>query len=171
MSSSYKDRFYSKYVSTHNARLYGANDMARIRSQFSAWDSQYGGFLPDDREARVADLGCGDGGLVAWLQAEGFKGAEGVDVSGEQIAGGNAMEISGLTEMDLREYLRSRPNHFDLLFLRDVLGHFNKEEVLEIVELIYESLKPGGMVVVKTPNAESPMTGRLRYGEIGRAHV
>lgn len=165
MSSSYKDRFYSKYVSTHNARLYGANDMDRVRSQYPVWDSQYGGFLPDDKESRIADLGCGDGGLVSWLHAEGFKNAEGVDVSGEQIASGNAMGIASLTEMDLREYLRSRPNHFDLLFLRDVLGHFNKEEVLEILELMHEALKPGGMLVVKTPNAESPMTGRLRYGD------
>lgn len=165
MSSSYKSRFYSKYVSTHNANLYGRNDLGRVRAQYSIWDHQYGGFLPEDRAARVADLGCGDGGLVSWLRAEGFKEAEGVDVSGEQIASGRAMGIEGLVEMDLKEYLHSRPNHFDLLFVRDVLGHFPKEEILEIVELIYAALKPGGMVVIKTPNAESPLTGRLRYGD------
>src|SRR3989338_7934924 len=166
MSSSYKERFYSKYVSTHNSKLYGPNDMGRVRAQYPVWDSQYGGFLSEDKEARIADLGCADGGLVAWLHAEGFKNAEGVDVSGEQIAAGKAMGITALTEMDLREFLRLRPDHFDLLFLRDVLGHFPKEEVLEIVELMHASLKSGGMLVVKTPNAESPMTGRLRYGDL-----
>src|SRR3989344_8961957 len=33
------------------------------------------------------------------------------------------------------------------------------------MECLYGALREGGVLVVKTPNAESPMTGRLRYGD------
>lgn len=162
---SYKDKLYARYVSTHNLNLYGARTLGDLRAQFAVWDRQYGRFLPENKNTRAADLGCGEGGLVLWLRERGYADAEGVDVSGEQIELGRKLGIKGLAQGDLLEFLRGRRDQFDLLFIRDTLGHFSKEEILDILEAIRGALRPGGEVVIKVPNAESPMTGRLRYGD------
>ncbi len=165
MDADYKKDFYARYVSAHNAELYGRTDIAQVRARFTSWNGQYGDLLPAAREAKMLDAGCGEGGFVLWLQERGFEAAEGVDVSSEQIALGKELGIKGLTLGDLRDFLGSRKEAFDVIFLRDVLGHFPKREVLEVLQSVHGALKHGGMLVIKTPNAESPMTGRLRYGD------
>ncbi|MEK7465637.1 MAG: class I SAM-dependent methyltransferase [Patescibacteria group bacterium] len=139
--------------------------MEIIKNQFTAWNNYYSGFLTGNTDANIVDLGCGNGGFVYWLRSLDYKNAVGVDVSSEQIELGKKIGISGIEKDDLSNFLKTRKNFFDLIFIRDVLGHFEKAEVLEIMELIFESLKKGGTLIIKTPNAESPMSGRLRYGD------
>lgn len=165
MESNYKEKFYSKYVSQHNQNLYGDTSLEIIKNQFTAWNSYYSGFLTGNTDANVVDLGCGNGGFVYWLRSLGYENAVGVDVSSEQIELGEKIGIFGIEKGDLSDFLKTRKNFFDLIFIRDVLGHFEKVDVLEIMELIFESLKKDGTIVIKTPNAESPMSGRLRYGD------
>ena len=38
--------------------------------------------------------------------------------------------------------------------------------VLDILDLCYQALKEGGRLIVMTPNGESPIFGRIRYGDI-----
>ena len=161
----YKKRFYASYVSALNSHLYGEINVSDIERQYPAWKSQFGRFLPSNTGAFIVDLGCGNGGLVSWLHSQGFINAGGVDVSKEQIELGKRLRIRHLVCRDIFDFLKKQPESFDTIFIRDVLGHFSKPEVLEILELIYTSLRPGGRIVVKTPNAESPLSGRLRYGD------
>jgi len=44
--------------------------------------------LPEDKKAKIIDLGCGNGGFVYWLQQIGYQNAEGIDISAEQIETG-----------------------------------------------------------------------------------
>ena len=52
-----------------------------------------------------------------------------------------------------------------MIFARDVLEHLNKDEILELVDLIIGALKPGGAFVSQTANAENALWGRLRHGD------
>ena len=69
----YRDKFFTKYVSGHTYHLYGEISLEDIRNQFQAWSAYFGKILPLEREARILDIGCGDGGLVYWLQSAGYK--------------------------------------------------------------------------------------------------
>lgn len=166
MSSNYKEKFYSKYISTHNQYLYGSTpSLEGFRRQFPVWQRHYGKFLPESKNAHIIDLGCGDSGLVYWLQEIGFAEASGIDVSAEQIEIARKLGVKNVSQADIRDFLRDKRDLYDVVFLRDVLGHFFKSEILEILGLVRDSLKSGGIVVVKIPNAESPFSGRLRYGD------
>jgi SAM-dependent methyltransferase len=165
MSSGYKDKLYTRYVSTHNANLYDSETREHIRAQFPIWSSQYGKFLPKNKDAKIVDLGCASGGLVAWLTEHGYTNAKGVDISPEQIELGKKLGIESITCVGIMEFLKNNEGAFDLIFIRDTLGHFEKEEILDILDGIRTALAPKGKVVIKVPNAESPMTGRLRYGD------
>src|SRR5438552_11192478 len=41
-------------------------------------------WLPEDKTSRIAELACGHGSFLYWLNARGFSQIEGVDSSGEQ---------------------------------------------------------------------------------------
>ncbi len=58
----FKDLFYHSYVSTHITHRKGEATLDRLRGDFPVWDNHFGGLLPTDRDARILDVGCGNGG-------------------------------------------------------------------------------------------------------------
>ncbi|KKU91490.1 MAG: hypothetical protein UY23_C0001G0096 [Candidatus Jorgensenbacteria bacterium GW2011_GWA1_48_11] len=161
----YRDKFYEKYISTHTGQLYGDLGLGAIRRQFPIWQKYFGKFLPKEKSAKIGDFGCGNGGFVWWLQQKGFDQTEGIDVSSEQVAAAEKMGIKNIQRSDIYEFLKKKTDFYDVVFMKDVLEHQTKEEVLNILELISRSLKKGGVLVIQTANAESPFWGRIRHGD------
>lgn len=159
------DKFYSKYVSTQTSQLYGEQNLNDIRKQFFVWRSYFGRFLPKDKNAKILDLGCGNGGFVYWFQQNGYQNVEGVDISKEQIEMSQKLGIKNIQQADIKEFLKDKKDFYDAIFARDVLEHFNKEEIMDILDIIYKSLKQGGQFICQTVNAENLLWGRLRYGD------
>lgn len=161
----YKDRFYKKYISTHTEELYGKASLEAMRKEFRVWQSYFGGFLPEEKNSKILDLGCGNGGLVYWLKESGFVNATGIDVSKEQVNEARELGINGVECAELRDFLKDKGGVYDVVFARDLLEHFTKDELLDIVDLVYASLQDGGVFVVQTVNAENLFWGRLRHGD------
>lgn len=156
----YRDKFYSKYVSAHTSHLYGEVSLEDIKKQFPVWQKYFGRFLPGNKTAKIVDVGCGNGGFVWWLQQVGYQNAEGIDISAEQIEAGQKLGIKNIHQADIKNSLITK---YDAIFMRDVIEHFSKEEILDILETVFKSLKDNGIVIIQTPNAESPFSGRFRY--------
>lgn len=161
----YKDKFYSKYVSSHAIGSYGKIDLDAVKKQFPIWNAYFRKFLPKDEKARIIDIGCGNGSFVCWLKEAGYGNSSGIDFSDEQIKEAEKMGIKDVFKGDIRTYLRDKTESFDLIFARDVFEHFPKQETVEIIELIHKSLKTGGILVVQTVNAENIFWGRIRHGD------
>lgn len=161
----YKQRIYQSYISVHNKSLYGVVDLKTIRASFNLMTHFYNWALPKDLNAKILDIGCGEGGFVFYLQERGFVNASGIDVSGEQITKGQELGISKLFEGDLLEYLHKNKNTFDLITARDVLEHFTKKEVYEICQAILHALRPGGKLLFQSPNGEGIFVGKIFYGD------
>ena len=162
---SYRRRLYAQYVSAHTSKLYGASSAEAIRKQFPLWLSIYGQFLPTSKTARTLDLGCGNGGFVWFLQQLGYAQSFGVDASVQQIGEARKLEVNNVVEGDLVEYLSSAESSFDFVACRDVLEHFSKNEVLQVLDKVHAVLRPGGSFLVQVPNGDSPFHGRIRYGD------
>ncbi len=161
----YRDKFYSKYVSGHASHLYGEATLSDIKKQFPVWQKYFNGFLPKDKNAKIIDIGCGNGGFVWWLQDVGYFDASGIDISLEQVECAENLGIKNIERANLSDFLSDKVEFYDAIFLRDVLEHFNKNEILDILGLIYKSLKKGGKIIAQVPNAENLLAGRLRYGD------
>lgn len=161
----FKDRFYQSYTSTHVNHRKGEAALDRFRTEFPAWEKHFGHLLPSSREAIILDVGCGRGGMVYWLQQRGYRNAEGIDLSSEQVATARRLGIDNVRQGDLTNYLLNRPASYDALILRDVVEHFTREEIVEVLQLCQAAIRPGGVVIVQVPNAESPFFGRIRYGD------
>nr|MBA3259574.1 class I SAM-dependent methyltransferase [Gemmatimonadales bacterium] len=138
--SDYKERFYRNYYTTHVLPRKGEATLARFRSRDRAYRGTWGRLLPEDRQSRILDVGCGSGSLVWWMQQRGYVNAAGIDVSAELVQVAGTLGVRNIEHADLRDYLGSRPAAYDLLILRDVLEHFDRAWILDVLELCRRSL-------------------------------
>lgn len=160
----YREKLYSTYVSTHTSYLYGKVTLDDIKRQFPVWKKYFERFLPKEKDTKILDIGCGNGGFVYFLNSLGYRNAHGIDFSPEQIEIAKKLGIKNVECADLREFLKGKQGYYNLIFARDVIEHFNKDEILDILRLIYDSLNSGA-VVIQTPNAEGPLGSKYRYGD------
>lgn len=122
--------------------------------------------VPADREARILDLGCGQGELLGLLREGGYRHLTGVDISEEQLVLARRRGVGEIVEQgDLEPWLAERPAAFDVVIAVDVLEHFDKPEVLTLLDAAAAALAPAGTLIVRVPNATGPYAGRLRYGD------
>lgn len=162
---SYRDKLYSNYVSSHTSHLYGEATIEGIKKQFPGWERYFGRFLPDNRDARILDIGCGNGGFVYYLKGLGYKNSSGIDISPEQVKVAKDLGIKDVECADVLSFLKDKKNTYDAIFARDIIEHFSKEQIIELLKLIWESLKRGAVLIIQTPNAESPFGSRYRYSD------
>lgn len=101
-------------------------------------------------EFSVCDLGCGRGWMAAQLASVGQ--VTGVDLSpeGVKIAGERWPHIKFVCA-DILEY--NADEKFDLIVSSEVIEHITEKE--RFVETISRNLKPGGFVLITTPNARA----------------
>lgn len=161
----YRDKLYSKYFSSHTSHIYGESNLDNFKNQFPVWQKYFGKFLPENKNSKIVDLGCGNGGFIYWLNELGFQNVSGVDISEEQVELAKKIGVKNVFQADVRKFLADKSGEFDVIFGRDLIEHFNREEILDILEKIYFSLKDGGALVIQTANAENLLWGRLRYGD------
>ena len=133
------------------------------------WGRAYGwylrGWLPARRDAAIADLACGQGRLLHWLKLQAYTNLFGVDIAPDQVALARQV-VPSVDQADALEWLARHPERFDLLIGLDIVEHFARDEALRFLELAYAALKPGGRLVLQTPNADSPFGLQHRYNDI-----
>lgn len=104
----------------------------------------------------VIDFGAGSGGLLAALSRESFRcyglefGQDAIDrltkrFEGDETVGG----IIGTSEISKFE------RFFDTAFLIETIEHMPERHLNPSMEHIFSVLKPGGWLVVSTPNDEN----------------
>ncbi|MCW5203479.1 class I SAM-dependent methyltransferase [Desulfobulbus sp. US4] len=118
-------------------------------------------------EATILDVGCGQGQFLYYMKKENFHNVTGIDLSKSQIE----LALQMQPKMDFRhtgnpvDFLRKRPNHYDIIVMNDVLEHIEKKQVISILDAIHYSLKSNGRVIIKTVNAAYPLGFSQRYND------
>lgn len=159
----YRERIYRNYASQFQAAP-AVFDRATAQRWGKGYEYYLRGWLPRDKRAAVADLACGGGQLLYFLQRRGYEALSGADISPEQVRIARGV-CPAVAQSDVLDYLAAHPGAFDLITGLDIIEHFHKEEALVFLDRCHAALKPGGRLIVQTPNAGSPMGGGLRYGD------
>ena len=159
----YREELYSTYVSQNTSHLYGEAGVDLFVRQFPVWKKYYTRFLPPDRSARIIEIGCGNGGFLYCLKKFGYANSYGIDISPEQIQIAKKLGMMNVECADVIYYFQDKKEIYDVIIIRDVIEHFTKDEILEMLRLMFSSLKQGGIVILQAPNGESLFGSRFRY--------
>jgi 2-polyprenyl-3-methyl-5-hydroxy-6-metoxy-1,4-benzoquinol methylase len=110
----------------------------------------------DVRGKDVLDIGCGFGMYMLTFLKMGARSVSGIDIDENLIERGRKYMENNNFEADFRvedcTKLPHNPNSFDIVFSGDVFEHITETQKEQCIAEIYRVLRPGGIVVLKTPN-------------------
>ena len=160
----YRNRIYERYASIckRSGQTFSeknAGEYARALSRY------FDGWLPESKNAKIVDLACGSGRTLYFLKSQGYTNISGVDISGEQVELARQV-IPNVAQKDIFEYLDGRVEEYDLILAQDIIEHLTKNEAFKMLDSCHNALKPSGRLILSSPNAESPMFGHRRYGDL-----
>lgn len=162
---SYRDKLYDVYVQNSLGPKNVLSE-ADWEGYYRFFRRNYGDILPEDRDARILDAGCGTGQFLYFLERAGYTNYVGIDGSPDCVEfcrnSGRSVE-----EANLLDYLPEHPDTFDFIVLNDVIEHLKKDEGFAALEHCVQALKPGSTAAIKTDNMGCPMFApRSRYGDL-----
>lgn len=163
IATTYRDRIYRRYPEKHVPWKGATGPVYREWARGAT--AHLRDWLPQDRSSACLDLGCGPGNVLYMLRELGYANTTGVDVCEDWLPVAGQF-CSNVTREDARDFLRAHVQKFDLITVFDVIEHLKKDEMLDFLDLAYESLRPGGSLILQTPNAESPWGTMHRYHDL-----
>lgn len=162
----FRDTLYEKYFQTQNGRRHNsANLEQKIKDNWLQLEGEILPLLPQNKDQRILDLGCGYGELLMLLNEKGYKNTEGIDISPQQIQMAKELGVQNVQVADAFAYLDSQKNTFDVITGIDIIEHFSKDELVKLLGLIKSALKPNGTAIFRTPNMDAPFTSTYAFGD------
>ena len=146
------DTYYLAFEDAHRA---SARDM---RAGFQAYQPLLDSLKAKDQPMSALDLGCGRGEWLVFLAEQGFD-ASGIDASQAMVAHCQAQGLQ-VDEYDLLQALRRQADgSLNLITAFHVAEHLDFATLYTLVAEAWRVLKPGGALLLETPNPENPLVG------------
>lgn len=162
----YRDVLYANYHTNQSGRASLTDAQSLFKREKKQFEREILSQLrPVSKDARIFDMGCGSGSLIAALKEAGYHQVSGMDLSEEQVKMAHGMGVSEVMLGDAMQYLRDTPEGFDVITGMDIIEHFTKDELVELLQLTQRKLKAGGMAIFRTPNMDAPIASAFALGD------
>ena len=142
---------------------------------WKGWDSPFS-FSEDDadyytvecRDARIAgadilEIGFGQGNFLAWARARGAN-VTGTEINPVLCERARAEGVE-LLPPALDAVAADNAERFDTIVAFDVFEHFGLDEIAVQLQSIQTMLRPGGHVILRFPNGQSPFGLAPQHGD------
>ena len=129
-------------------------------------------FSTISKDSLILDVACGVGYLEHYLLRNGFSKIHAVDISQEQIEVAkqklkqHGLDYNSKVDFEIVDafvHLRKTHNYYNVIVMIDLIEHFPKDRIMELLHLSHEALRNGGFLLLRTVNAENPMFGRFYH--------
>lgn len=108
------------------------------------------------------DLGCGRGEWLELLRYHGFE-AKGVDLDEGMLMACQELGLN-VAQEDALNYIKNlSENSLDVISAFHVVEHISFESLRQLVAEAYRVLKPGGLLLLETPNPENLVVGTVNF--------
>ena len=112
--------------------------------------------------ADILDLGCGRGEWLEILKEEGME-ARGVEINGVTIDSCRRRGLEVIDQDALTYLLRLAPNSLNAVTCFQLIEHLDFEIVIKLVDQILTVLRPGGLIIMETPDPENVLVGSHNF--------
>ncbi len=161
----YRDTFYKRYFSSQVGKADPTAFKRLFEEQKWFFKNEIIPHFPKNKDAKILDIGCGNGSLLAAAREAGYARVKGIDISQEQVEIALLMGVVEVEQGNLNDLISKGNEKFDLVSGMDIIEHFSKDELTELVLSLKKILNPGGMVIFRTPNMDAPQTSVFSYGD------
>lgn len=146
INSDEDDAFYAKFEEKFRGNT---QDIIKILK------SRYSSFIPDPCGIeRAVDIGCGRCEFVEILNSRGYT-TTGVDINSLFVEHGTSKTLD-IRKRDALKFLKSlEDNSISLISSLHLIEHFHLIKMKIFFKEIYRVLKPGGTLILETPNARN----------------
>lgn len=145
----YQDIICKKYLSSGFERFNSQNFEIVSKS----YELNYNELIACSQDAKIIDIGCGMGHFLYYLKKQGYKNFWGIDIGLEQIESCRKNITKNVDRIEnIFDFLNDKQNYYDLIILNDVLEHFNKDDIIKLLQQLLFSLKVQGRLIIRTPN-------------------
>ncbi len=128
---------------------------------------EYAGLLPNDKGAAILDIGFGRGWFLAACIKLGYTRLAGADFGIKNKAHVREWSPAAVAlyeiESNIGDFLAGHKEEYDFIHMSHVVEHIPKYSLLYIVDSLYWALKPGGILLLRTPNMEGPCANSSFY--------
>jgi len=128
---------------------------------------QYTAYMPQDKAARILDIGFGSGWFLAACLKLGYQNLSGADfaIANKNYVRDWAPDRITLHEIrdNIGEFLSGQQEQYDFIHMSHVIEHVPKCSLLWLVDALYQALKRGGTLLLRTPNMEGPCANSSFY--------
>jgi SAM-dependent methyltransferase len=108
------------------------------------------------------DLGCGRGEWLQLMQSNGFK-AKGIDLDSGMLSACRELKLD-VYQCDALNYLRGAATEsLTVVSAFHLVEHISFDTLRELVEQAHRALKPGGLLILETPNSENLIVGTSSF--------
>ncbi len=134
------------------------------RLQWPCYRAIFERFLPNDKKAKILDVGCAAGQIMEWLERDlGYDDVRGIERDSRLASFAAECGIGRVEVCDLRTW--SDSGTFDCIFLIDVLEHISRAKHLDVLRYLAGKLNPNGDLIIGVLNANSTFGARHRYND------
>jgi len=123
-------------------------------------------WLPAAKTSQIVELACGHGSFLYWLKERQFSRIEGVDSSTEQIHFAQQVGAKVYQE-DANQWLEKQAEKSrDAIVGIDLIEHLSKDDFVGLLKNSQRILVPGGRLILRYPNGDSPLVGLNLFNDI-----
>jgi SAM-dependent methyltransferase len=117
------------------------------------------------KDARIFDLGCGEGYVSRQLINRGAASVVAIDISEKMIDSAKSIETVGISYSvgDARSMAEYDSESFDLVLAMFLFNYLNVEESAQTIKEIFRILKPGGRFVMAVPHPSLPFLRKKEF--------
>jgi len=150
------DNFYRAFEEKYR----GSREL--VKSRLEAYQPFLEPLLEVSPAAVAVDLGCGRGEWLEYVSSLGFS-ATGVDLDEGMLSACKELGLSA-RKGDLLSYLRSiDKDSVSLVSSFHVVEHIAFHDLRLLVAEAFRVLKPGGLLIMETPNSENIVVGTRTF--------
>jgi len=133
---------------------FGAYEQAAFK--FRQFEFNYKTFFPENKNAKVLDIGIGRGEMLTCMKNWGYTNYYGIDISPNTVEFCKSLNLNCEFVKDIEHWLDNHKQEFDLITLLDVLEHVPKKDTIRFLQKVKHSLKRNCLLIIQVPNLQAP---------------